>query len=533
MHERSRHLAIIGQGKHSGMRLWAKFHETAESVPLPVGKWMVRTALAAMGVSVALMVAVGILGPSSAVPKFAPSPPWPPWFVDTHPSRLLVIIAMWTAVLLGGGGLALALLAVRRGWRPRPRRLIAGSVVAVVALMVIPPIDSADMLIYGAYGRIAVLGHSPDAMTPGQLMSSGDPVGAEAVFPYANSRSPFGPIATVSEAAASELGGTSLARTIFWLKVWNAMAYLTLVLALDRAVRSDAARRLRAHLLWSVNPLMLLALLAGGHNDAVAVAVGASALFVVPRADSVRSMLSGALVGVATAIKAPYALFGAGLAWAARRSPRTLAALALGAAAVLVPSYLLAGRAAISATFGQAATPPIGPTPWEVLLRVSKVVHWHVPTAGINLMGLIGSAALAVVLLWRMPPGPREFPGVRVALALVLAWLLVSPQELPWYAAMIFPLLAVFPASRLDWIALAFASASALGEMPVWLFTGLHPAWLSSILRISERGIAPLSLIAVCIALLWLCITNSWRLARSTSSIVEAIPGDPDRATVS
>lgn len=533
MHERPRRLAIVGEGKRSGVLRRAKCHETAESVLLPVGKWMVRTALAAMGLSVVLMVAVGIQGPSPVVAKFPPSPPWPPWFVHTQPSRLLVIIAMWTAVLLGGGGLALALLAVRRGWRPRPRRLIAGSVVAVVALMVIPPMDSADMLIYGAYGRIAVLGHSPDAMTPGQLMSSGDPVGAEAVFPYANSPSPFGPIATVSEAAASELGGISLARTIFWLKVWNAMAYLTLVLALDRAVRSDAARRLRAHLLWSVNPLMLLALLAGGHNDVLAVAVGACALFVVPRADYVRSLLSGALVGAAVAIKAPYALFGVGLAWAARRSPRMLVALALGAAAVLVPCYLVAGRAAISATFGQAATPPIGPTPWEILLRVSKLVHWHVPPASINIMGLIGSAALAVVLLWRMPPGPREFPGVRVALALVLAWLFFSPQELPWYAAMIFPLLALFPASRLDWIALAFTSASALGEMPVWFFTGLHPAWLSSILRISERGAAPFSLIAVGIALLWLCLTNSWRLARSASGFVEAIPGDPDHVTVS
>ena len=44
----------------------------------------------------------------------------------------------------------------------------------------------------------------------------------------------YGPVATGTEAAASELGGDSIARTIFWLKVWNGLAYLAVVLALDR-----------------------------------------------------------------------------------------------------------------------------------------------------------------------------------------------------------------------------------------------------------------------------------------------------------
>ena len=75
-------------------------------------------------------------------------------------------------------------------------------------------------------------------------------------------RREYGPAATATEAAASGLAGDSPARTIFWLKVWNALAYLGVVLALDRAVRSDAARRVRAHLMWSVNPLMLFAMVA-------------------------------------------------------------------------------------------------------------------------------------------------------------------------------------------------------------------------------------------------------------------------------
>jgi hypothetical protein len=85
------------------------------------------------------------------------------------------------------------LLTLRRGWRPRPRRLIIGSVVAVVSLMVMPPLGSTDMLHYAAYGRIAVLGHSPYVMTPGQLESTGDAVGAVTARYYRNGLSGYGP----------------------------------------------------------------------------------------------------------------------------------------------------------------------------------------------------------------------------------------------------------------------------------------------------------------------------------------------------
>ena len=75
-----------------------------------------------------------------------------------------------------GGGLALALLAARRGWRPAARRMIFGSVVAVIALMLIPPVDNGDPLYYAAYGRLAVLGHSPYVPKPLQWIPAADPV---------------------------------------------------------------------------------------------------------------------------------------------------------------------------------------------------------------------------------------------------------------------------------------------------------------------------------------------------------------------
>jgi len=470
------------------------------------------------------MVVVGAGGPSPGVGvrAFSPAPPWPPWFVRVPVSPVAVSAVLWLAVLLGGVGLAAGLAAVRQGWRPRPRRLILGSVVAVVALMVIPPVGSNDMLVYVAAGRIAVLGHSPYVMTPGQLMASGDPIGAGTVFTYQDVPSPYGPVATATEAAASELGGTSVARTLFWLKVWDALGYLVLVIALDRLVRSDAARRVRAHLLWSVNPLMLFEMVASGHNDVLAAAAGLSAVLAMSRLGASRrgsrpagwrrGLLAGILLGLAAAIKAPYLLFGAGLAWHARRSPRMLAALALGTAAVLVPGYVLAGRAAISATVGLGAKAPIGPSPWILpVLMLQQVLHWHTSNARVDTLALIGSAAAAAVLLSRMPSGSRDLPAVRVALAATLALLVLSPQQWPWYTALVFPLLAVFPASRLDWIVVTYASATAVGMLPVVFLTGLHPASLARHVLAGVLGIVLLCVAEAGINLLWLCCTNDWR----------------------
>ena len=150
---------------------------------------------------------------------------------------------------------------------------------------------------------------------------------------------------TVTQEAASGLAGDSGAKTMFWLKVWNALAFLAVALALDRMLRSDPALRTRAHLLWTANPLMLLAVMAGGHNDVLGVVFGVLALAAFRRADFMNGLLAGVLAGTAIVLKAPFALIGLGLAIAAIRSPRALVGLALGGIAVVLPTYALAGKA--------------------------------------------------------------------------------------------------------------------------------------------------------------------------------------------
>jgi hypothetical protein len=467
-----------------------------------------RVAIGFITASAALLVAVGLLGPSAAVPRFPSAPPWPSYFTGARPGEATVTILAWLAVGLGGTGLAAGLLAARRGWRPRSRTLLAASLLAVITLVVVPPVGSTDMLDYASYGRISVLGHSPYRMTPAMLAATGDPVGAVAPHTWRRVPSVYGPLATASEAAASALAGPSPARTVFWLKVWNGLAYLAVALALDRLLRRDPGARVRAHLLWTVNPLMLFAVLAGGHIDGLAAAAGFLGLACLRRPGAVRGLAAGMLAGAAIAIKAPFLLYLPGLAWAARRSPRTLAAAAVGAAAVIGPSYAAAGRAAVTAVVGRGTGPPDLYQPWQLLTRALTVPQG---ARFDDLAGLAAAVIFAAVLLARLPAVRPGLPAVTPALALSLAWLTWSPQQRPWFDAMVFPLVALLPATRLDWVVAARALAGALAELPgVTFYTQLRPPWLSAAGDLISRGLAPAALVAAAAVLAWCCVTRRW-----------------------
>src|SRR5215470_6304489 len=124
-------------------------NQTGGPAPAPSDfRWPARIAMATIPASIGFMVARGIAGPAKPLPWFAAAPPWPPWFFQLHLGPWAAPITPWIAVVLGAIGFVAALVAIRRGWQPNPRRLIAGSVVAVIVLMVMPPIATGDPLYY-------------------------------------------------------------------------------------------------------------------------------------------------------------------------------------------------------------------------------------------------------------------------------------------------------------------------------------------------------------------------------------------------
>jgi hypothetical protein len=490
-----------------------------------------RVAVAGIGSSLLIMIAVSAAGPSNAVVRMPRPAAGPPWWFALHPAPWLVPVLLWAAAIAGTGGVTAGLLAVRRGARPPARVLVVAALAVTAVLAVLPPAGSTDTLDYAAYGRMAAIGHDPYVMTPEQLRLTGDPVGAVAPIPWDGMHSVYGPLATAEQGTAAILGGTSAARITFWLKVWNALAFALVVLALDRLLRDDPAGRARAHLLWSLNPLLLWGLVAAGHVDTIAAAVGFLAVAMVSprllgrdpgRAPGVLpGLAAGALVGMAADIKITFILFGLGIAIAARRSARTLFAAAAGALAVLVPSYLWFGppalevltdrdAAATADNFYQLFTRPFGVTRLPDLLLVA------VPLL----------VAVGWLLLRRLPDGLPACPAVRPVLALSLAWLLVWPYQRPWYDAMVVCLLALFPATRLDWPVLARLLAGTLYSMPG--MPGMLPAVFFGLLPAEQRYLVPAARLAALLAVIALCLTGAWHARRRAGP-----PAPPGRRPLS
>ena len=474
------------------------------------------TTLTFICLSVAILVGVGAAGPSAATVRVHRAGAWPPWFASLHLTDLTVTAALWVALFLGAAGVAAGLVAVRRGWRPSARWLVMGALVAVIALAVVPAVGSTDMLDYAAYGRIAALHHSPYIMTPGQLRKAHDPVGQLAPYLWQNIPSVYGPLATAAQWAASQLGGSSAAVTIFWLKVWNGVAFLVVVLTLDWLTRTLPAMRTRAHLLWSVNPLMLWAVMAGGHVDGLAAGIAALALAVLGRTvvlardpgriSTVRALGSGLLLGAATAVKAPFVLFAAGLAWVARGSPRTLVAAGAGLAAMLAAAYLAAGRGAVTDTVKRGSG-VAGDNPWQVIYRL---FGFDPPFRHITLIAALAFVALAVLLIRRPPPGAPDMPVIWPVLAAILAWTFTSPLQRPWFDVMIYVPLVFLPPSRLDWVVLGRSVAGGIGYIPGVIVSHLHPAWLQADYTTMVTHVAASGRLLALAALIALCLTGAW-----------------------
>jgi hypothetical protein len=469
------------------------------------------------------MIAVPAAGPSRAVAT-VPAAGWgPPWWIPLRPPLVVMTVALWVAVILGTAGVAAGLVAIGRGARPPARRLVGVALAVTAVLTVFPPAGSTDALDYAAYGRMVAIGHDPYVMTPLQLRRTGDPVGLASPLPWQTKRSVYGPLATVEQATAAILGGTSAARITFWLKLWNALAFAVIVLALDRLVRDDPARRARAHLLWSLNPLLLWVLVAGGHIDALAAGVGFLGLALVSPATAgsagqagpgrtgqpgrtglLPGLAAGGLVGAAADLKITFILFGLGIAWAARRSPRTLLAAATGAAVVLVPSYLWFGPPAVAVLVYRDAS-ATGDNLYQLFYRPFGLST----LPGLTLIAAPVLVAVTWLLLRRLPEGFAARPAVRPAFALSLAWLLVWPYQRPWYDAMVFCLLALYPASRLDWPLLARLAAVTVYSMP-----GMpgrpHLAWLAAVTRTDQVLLVPVIRFGALAAVAVLCVTGAW-----------------------
>ncbi|GGP41200.1 hypothetical protein GCM10010185_10370 [Saccharothrix coeruleofusca] len=385
-----------------------------------------------------------------------------------------------TAVLYLGLGLVIWAW-TRLGRMVRDRHVGSTAVLTAVVvwtlpLLFAPPLFSKDIYSYLAQGQLALNGLDPYTVGPAVLQS---PLSDNVSWVWQNTPAPYGPLFMV------------LAEGVVWATgggVIGGVVLMRLVLAVGLALVCWSLPGLARHLggrpavaLWlaAANPLVLVHLIGGAHNDLLMVGLMAvGVLFVLDG----KHVLGVAVVTLAFAVKATaaVALPFLVLVWAARLPGPRRAALgkAMGASvavflAVFTATTLLAGR-------------DLG---WIPALRTSSmIVNWlSLPSAvgdfahtAVNLFvrvepGVFMTVArglgsvLLVYIAWRQwrvaeDGGPE---AVRRAAITMLAVALLSPATLPWYFS--WPLLL---GAGLAWTA---TGLRAMAFFSVWLLLVTFP----------------------------------------------------------
>ncbi|MFD7230741.1 polyprenol phosphomannose-dependent alpha 1,6 mannosyltransferase MptB [Streptomyces sp. NPDC059881] len=376
---------------------------------------------------------------------------------------LVLLIAAWA--LLGG--------TIRGPEAPSPRTLLLTLALWAAPLLITPPLFSRDVYSYLAQGamveaQIDVYTHGPSRL--------GGPLTAEVAPIWQHTPTPYGPVflgcaATIAEFARSELSAGILA-----MRAVALLGVALMVLCLPVLARHCGADPRTALWLGAVNPLVLLHLVGGAHNDAVMLGLlGAGLVAALGR----WPVLGAVLVTLAALVKAPAALglLAVALLWARRLDggfPRLRAALAtLGtAAATTAAATALAGTG-----YGWIAAldTPVSPQNWSLTSSLGRmtgavlrglgsgldefaVPAWH-------LLGL-AATALAVLAFWKRHHLRRPVYALGLSLAAVA---ILGPAIRPWYVLWgLFLIAAAAPSGsvRLRRASAVLSGVLALAVMP-------------------------------------------------------------------
>ena len=132
------------------------------------------------------------------------------------------------------------------GWKPRPRKLFAlGSILSLLTICV-PPMTSADVLMYAAYGRLQAIGRDPYEITPAEVFRGQfDPVLRWTERPWQDTPSVYGPITSWTQLVANKLGGENMHDIVFWLQVFSVVPFILACAGVFMLAHGDPADRAR------------------------------------------------------------------------------------------------------------------------------------------------------------------------------------------------------------------------------------------------------------------------------------------------
>ncbi len=352
------------------------------------------------------------------------------------------------------------------------RRLVWVAIFVLVAgFAAAPPLFSHDIYSYVDYARLGVLhGLDPYVYRPDAFPR--DP--AYAHVTWTGVTSAYGPLFTLAT------------YPLAWLPVWTAVAALkaaagAAVLGIAALVARLAPARgvspIAAAAFVALNPVVLLQVVGGGHNDALAMLAATAG---VAATLSAREATAGAAFVTAFALKPPAAIAAPFALLAARLQPfppssGEKAAIELTSRPA---ARLLAGAAIAALTLGAVAYAAFG---WHWLHAIEligshqgKTTHMSIPTTFARLTGLgevaVRAAALAlyaVLVIYLLIQTWRGKDWLRMAAWASLGLLLATAWLLPWYLIWALPLVALSRDRPLQLLTLALTAFQLFARVPL------------------------------------------------------------------
>jgi alpha-1,6-mannosyltransferase len=349
------------------------------------------------------------------------------------------------------------------------RRLVwAAIVLAVTAFAVAPVLLSHDVYSYLDYARLGVV-HGLDPYVQPPLAAPADPAFAHVT--WTETTSAYGPLFTL---ATYPLAWLPLGLAVAVLKVTAALSVLGLALVVSRLAAWRGADPLRAAAFVALNPLVLVHVVGGAHNDGLAMLLamlGVAALLSAREASAGTTLAAAIATKASTAFIAPFALLATAKQGSVGRFPTTyvgfrpIGRLLLGAALAIVviggAAYLGFGWDWLHA-FGLAGENQGRTSYMSIPLTVARLSGLD-PDA-VRLTALVLFLTLFLQLaLWTW----RGFDWVRAAGWTALGLLLASSWLLPWYLVWPLPLAAISRDRPLQLLTLALTAYQLGARIPL------------------------------------------------------------------
>ena len=406
-----------------------------------------RYALSGIVGGTALTVLAGFLGPSAVTLTLGPRDSFlPPWYLPSgivKPNEWFVSALIWVAISIGAVGLWVAMRALADGWKPKVRKVFGLGVALTLLTITVPPMTSADVLMYAAYGRLQAIGMSPYEITPAEVFRSQfDPVLKWVERPWHDTPSVYGPITSWTQLLANRLGGENMHDIVFWLQVFSAVPFIIVGAGAVLLAHGDHRRQARAALLTVANPLLIWAVVAGAHNEALSVMFAVAGLLFMRK----NPFLAGIGIGLAGCAKLSIGLWGLAMLWAYRREPKKAVLLCLGTAIPMGLAYVLWQPTAFYQVLRNGGYVSVGSwaNPVFSFLRLffngldAKIIVGVISYIGLIVIAWMLSRTVPWTAVPGLPKGSdlRKDPltiALRTSLVLSVAWLITSMYTLSWY----------------------------------------------------------------------------------------------------